>query len=196
MNGGEVTVQGHRNENFIRAYNAFSVNECNEIINFFETLDSSKKGEGSTLGGVNKNAKDSIDCSIRPNENELIDTYVDNLWNKAVVPYSWEFASSLLESSEMWGITEGINIQKYPPGGGFKAYHFESSLSRTSNRVMVFMTYLNDCDGGTRWLYQGVDLQPKAGLTVIWPAGFTHLHKGLVDLNKTKYIITGWIGYK
>jgi len=196
MNDSEVHIHGWRNEHFIRAYNAFSEHECNEIIDYFENVDSSKKGEGSTLGGINKDIKESLDLTFNPHDNELLERYAHNLWTKAIVPYSWEFANSLLEGADQWSITESINIQKYPPGGGFKAYHYESSKRSVGHRVMVFMTYLNDCDGGTRFLYQGIDIEPRAGLTVVWPAGFTHLHKGLIDYNKTKYIVTGWIGYK
>ena len=196
MIGNEVHIQGWRNEHFIRAYNAFSINECNELINYFENLDPSAKGEGSTLGGVDKNVKDSLDFTFNPNDDELFKRYADNIWNKAVVPYSWEFGQSLLDCTNEWTITERINIQKYNPNGGFKAYHYEGSSKNVSSRLLVFMTYLNDCDGGTRFLYQGVDIQPRAGLTVIWPAGWTHLHKGLIDHDKTKYIVTGWIGYK
>ena len=37
--------------------------------------------------------------------------------------------------------------------------------------------------------------KPKKGLTLIWPAIWTHTHKGVVSKKHTKYIITGWINY-
>jgi len=33
------------------------------------------------------------------------------------------------------------------------------------------------------------------GNTLIWPADFTHPHKGIVAPKETKYIITGWYNF-
>ena len=62
---------------------------------------------------------------------------------------------------------------------------------------MVFMTYLNDVtDGGeTEFYHQQLKIKPKKGLTVIWPAGYTHVHRGITSNTETKYIATGWYGY-
>ena len=59
------------------------------------------------------------------------------------------------------------------------------------------MTYLNDVsDGGeTAFLYQNVKVKPEKGLTLIWPAEWTHTHKGMVSMTQTKYIITGWYSF-
>ena len=56
------------------------------------------------------------------------------------------------------------------------------------------MTYLNDIKtgGGTFWHYQNLTTKPKKGLTVIWPAIWTHTHKGLPAPKELKYICTGW----
>ena len=90
-------------------------------------------------------------------------------------------------------IQENYNIQYYPPGGGFKQWHFESASIKDSRRVFVFMTYLNDVpDGGTMFRQQNLTVPAKKGLTLIWPAGFTHTHKGQISLTREKYIVTGW----
>ena len=55
------------------------------------------------------------------------------------------------------------------------------------------MTYLNDVpDGGTEFLYQNIKTKAQKGLTLIWPAHFTHTHRGIVSKTQPKYIITGW----
>ena len=57
------------------------------------------------------------------------------------------------------------------------------------------MTYLNDVPkGGTEFFYQKITSPAKKGLTLIWPAEFTHLHKGQIA-KQEKYIITGWYNY-
>jgi hypothetical protein len=37
---------------------------------------------------------------------------------------------------------------------------------------------------------------PRKGLTLIWPAIWTHPHRGVVSPTQTKYIATGWWMYK
>ena len=49
--------------------------------------------------------------------------------------------------------------------------------------------------GGTEFYYQNMTIQPKKGLTVIWPADWTHTHRGIVSPTQEKYIITGWFSY-
>ena len=68
---------------------------------------------------------------------------------------------------------------------------------KNSERVLVFMTYLNTLKGSgeTEFLHYGVKFEPTEGRTIIWPAEWTHAHKGL-PVKETKYIITGWIGFR
>ena len=57
------------------------------------------------------------------------------------------------------------------------------------------MTYLNTIDdgGGTEFILQNLVASAKQGLTLIWPAGWTHYHRGIVSNTQIKYIITGWL---
>jgi hypothetical protein len=88
-------------------------------------------------------------------------------------------------------------LQKTLPTEGYHVWHLESSTINTSARVLVWMIYLNDVkDGGeTEFLYQSMRVSPKKGTLVIWPAGFTHLHRGNPPLSGEKYIMTGWLEY-
>jgi len=57
------------------------------------------------------------------------------------------------------------------------------------------ISYLNDMpdgDGQTEFLYQKRRLTPTAGTVVMWPAGYTHVHKGNTVFSQDKYILTGW----
>ena len=94
-------------------------------------------------------------------------------------------------------IVENYNIQWYPKSGGFKEWHFESASNVDMSRVLVFMTFLNDVpDGGTMFKYQDMTIPAKKGLTVIWPTGFTHTHKGQISHTSEKLIVTGWWSLK
>ena len=87
-------------------------------------------------------------------------------------------------------------VQKTPAGGGYHVWHDELGQSvQHSDRVLVWMMYLNnDFEGGeTEFLYQKKRVQPEPGTIVIWPAQWTHQHKGNMVLKGNKYIITGWI---
>ena len=55
------------------------------------------------------------------------------------------------------------------------------------------MLYLNNvANGGTEFKYQKITTEAIKGNLVIWPAEFTHLHKGVISKTKEKYIATGW----
>ena len=40
---------------------------------------------------------------------------------------------------------------------------------------------------------QEFDCEAREGRLVMWPAYFTHMHRGIVSKTSTKYIVTGWI---
>jgi len=79
-----------------------------------------------------------------------------------------------------------------PRGGGYHMFHAENIDWNVNDRVLAWMIYLNDVEAGeTEFLYQGIRVKPKTGRVVLWPASFTHLHRGNPP-STTKYIITGW----
>ena len=65
----------------------------------------------------------------------------------------------------------------------------------TNRRILATMMYLNDVDEGgeTEFLYQSLRFKPKRGQFLIWPAGFTHVHRGNPPLSGEKYISTSWL---
>ncbi len=56
------------------------------------------------------------------------------------------------------------------------------------------MLYLNTIKdkGGTKFLNQKITTPAIKGNLIIWPAEFTHIHKGIVSPSEEKYIATGW----
>ena len=45
-------------------------------------------------------------------------------------------------------------------------------------------------------IHQKVIIKPRAGDFYIWPAGWTHMHRGINAPKEIKYIITGWYVYR
>jgi hypothetical protein len=90
-----------------------------------------------------------------------------------------------------------VRMQKTLPSEGYHIWHHELSSYKHQNRILAWTVYLNDVeDGGeTEFLYQSKRVQCKQGRVVIWPAGFTHTHRGNPPLSGEKYILTGWIEY-
>ena len=91
-----------------------------------------------------------------------------------------------------------INVQRTQPMGGYHAWHCESNgPGHVRDRLLASMMYLNTIppgEGGeTEFLYQSKRICPVAGRVVIWPAGFTHTHRGNPPLSGDKYIATSWI---
>jgi prolyl 4-hydroxylase len=98
---------------------------------------------------------------------------------------------------DFYGITELIKIQYYDKGWGFYKWHSENlGKPITIKRHLVFSTYLNDVEnGGTEFFYQDYTTKAKKGSTIIFPAIWTHTHRGQISQDQEKYIITGWFNF-
>lgn len=154
--------------------------------------------EGNPEGQIDTTYKESMDLTLSSEKlQETFPEYVDHLFS-ALEHYTKDFeATDLLYEC---GLVEAVNIQHYPPGGGYKAWHFEAGClpagSLQESRQFVFMTYLNDVEdgGGTEFLYFPESKQKaEKGKTLIWPASWPWTHRGEVSPTQEKYIITGWI---
>ena len=84
------------------------------------------------------------------------------------------------------------------PKGGFHTWHCERGSSDYGSRCLTWTIYLNDIhEGGeTEFLYQHLRVKPNEGSLVIFPASYTHVHRGNPPLKEAKYIITGWFEFK
>ena len=100
-------------------------------------------------------------------------------------------------------VLDAFKVQKTLPGEGYHIWHSEYPQVASSNpeeqkhvyRFGAYTLYLNDVEEGgeTEFLYQHLRVSPKAGTLSIFPASFTHLHRGNPPLKGTKYIMTGWL---
>ena len=185
-------------KDFIKGYYLNDLNICDRFIDYFNN-NKALHGAGmvySTKAEIDTKQKDSTDIILNlQDDKEKCDVLVD--YEKELIialeKYKKEFPS--INLGQKWGIFEPLNIQYYKPGQGFKSWHFERS-QKGNNRMLVWMTYLNDVDdGGTEFLYQNYISPAKKGLTLFWPVDFTHTHRGVVSNTKEKYIVTGWFEY-
>ena len=188
------------NPNFIGSWVIDPLSICDELITYFES-NKDRQNQGLTSGGKNIDVKNSIDITMHPNEikipgNEVFGEYFNSLFS-CYKDYSqqWPFLASFPEDLHIGE----FNIQRYQSGQHFGAIHTERSNLATLHRVFAWMTYLNDVDeqdgGSTFFSHYGIKVQPKKGLTLIWPAEWTHAHQGNLLQANSKYIITGWMHF-
>lgn len=186
--------------NFIQGYCMTDTTLCDDLTNYFKkNKNLQERGViGSTIGGpkIDIRQKDSIDICINPKlfETELL---FNNYWNHLMLCLEeYKKTFTYINDGAHFGLVESVNIQYYKPGGGFKFFHAERQ-GPNSNRVLVFMTYLNNISdqGGTEFPIQNIVTKCKKGLTLIWPADWTHTHRGIVSNTEEKFIITGWLNY-
>lgn len=93
--------------------------------------------------------------------------------------------------------TRNIKLQRTDPGGGYHIWHAEQAGGAHASRVLVYLLYLNtlpeESAGETEFLYQQKRIKPVENTLVIWPAAFTHTHRGNTVFGTTsKYVATGW----
>lgn len=93
-----------------------------------------------------------------------------------------------------------MKMQRTPPGGGYHVWHGEQGNGDHAARVLVYMLYLNSLipeeAGETEFLYQQKRFRPIENQMILWPASFTHAHRGnTVFGSRSKYIVTGWFYY-
>ena len=94
-------------------------------------------------------------------------------------------------------IAPTIQMQRVRPGQGYHIWHCENATLALCHRVLVPILYLNDVESGgeTEFLYQSMRIAPKMGTLVLFPASFTHTHRGNPPLSGDKYIITSWLQF-
>ena len=121
---------------------------------------------------------------------------------KEWVAYYFKYLVGLVdEYTKEYSIPEplssyGWKIHKVRKGQGYHAFHAEVGQRNLGmhERCLAYMTYIQEPKKGgeTEFLFQSKRVEPKRGRTLIWPAHFTHVHRGNPVLEGEKLYITGW----
>ena len=166
---------------------------CDKIIELYDLYDSVHGSLESSNYGMSENTFTRNDTSIFCTDDLFpsIRNYLNKVINHCFDEYRKEFFQAEAVSIDF----DEVKLQRTPIRGGFHSWHAEVHDMATIERCMVWMIYLNDIpenEGETEFLWQKVRLQPKAGRVVLWPAFFTHVHRGNPVYTHPKYIATGW----
>tara|TARA_Y200000002_G_scaffold363_1_gene358 strand:+ start:30420 stop:31001 length:582 start_codon:yes stop_codon:yes gene_type:complete len=176
--------------------NVFSVDWCRKIIKRFEEL-SAMQMTVIQQQGLNRNQDERIymdwaNHNAHYHADEDLCLHFFETMNKIYLEkYKTKYESLGLLFQHT---AKGMSIQKTKPHQGYHAFHVENADLSTSSRVLAYTVYLNSVkEGGeTEFLYHGVKLKPEVGKLAIFPAYFTHPHRGNPIYEGTKYIISGW----
>ena len=183
--------------NHIQIYdNVLSKESCHYIIEYYDS--SSDKHGGLSGGQIKKNIKDSMDlgCDFLSPRNHMEDTINKKVRDAIQIgknKYKKKFP--FLDEVYYWKIDKGYNIQKYTENQGYHSRHAEVCGPLNSNRMLVWMIYLNNAKSGTRFYYPTRNIRARRGRLVLWPAYWMHPHSGITPNKGEKYILTGWFSY-
>lgn len=190
----QVSEAGQSNPNFIGSWMIEQDELCNKIIDYFDD-NVSKQITGQSSTGVNSEIKNRTDISISPkmfanDPSSIFHIYFNSL-AACLKDYGeqWPFIRQSIESFDV----RSFNLGKYEKGQHFGFMHCERSFA-SMDRELAFMTYLSeDIEGGSTYFsHYDIEIIPKKGQTLIWPAMWTHAHRGNIVKGGSKYIITGW----
>ena len=181
---------------FIGSWTITPESICDDLVAYFESHPEKQKA-GVAGQGVGLDYKKSTDISTAPHDVQISDNVIFKSYFEALFcchkDYldQWPFLAKIAQKLDIGP----FNIQRYQAGEHFQHVHTERYSVDTLQRVLAWMTYLNDMDegGSTLFTHYGVEIQPRKGLTLIWPAEWTHAHLGSKVLSGSKYIITGWM---
>ena len=190
--GGEpVITKSIHHDNFI---SEFETNlDCTDIIEYYKFI----SDNGLTI--KRHSEKGAADSQIFMHELP-VEYFHDNLSRTIFRRWNYVTDQALREYVLKYDILVGrrfqhtmAKIQKTEPGQGYHAWHYESTPS-APYRKLATMIYLNDgFEGGeTEFLYQNRRELPKQGDVLIFPAGYTHTHRGNPPIGGDKYLITSW----
>ncbi|MCA9546643.1 MAG: 2OG-Fe(II) oxygenase [Myxococcales bacterium] len=181
---------------------AYSAEFCQAAIAYYEMMAAAGFAfDRAVIDNASKVTKDdrAVFCTSTVREAlsirapmDLFNEFNQQFWETHYPAYIAEYGILQDVSSQA---APAFKIQKTRVGGGYHVWHFEDGARQFAPRMLAWSVYLNDvAEGGeTEFLYQHKRYRPEAGTLLIWPAGFTHTHRGNPPLSNDKYIITGWV---
>ncbi len=182
------------NSDFIVRYKgSFSKEECENIITHIHHF------ENNNLLYHNKESLHKEDHkTICVDSTHDVDLPYANKISQLIIPKFKPCIDDYLERFSVLNTKKfliySLKLKKIEAGAGFHNWHYENGSLEYCTRAFVIQVYLNDeFDGGeTEFLYQNRREEAVEGDVLIFPAGYTHTHRGNPPIGGTKYLGTSW----
>ena len=183
---------------FIELYSdTLSHQKCEAIINYIDSQNL-EQGKVGIVGNKNRVVPSAKDAWQVGDTLFSIRSFVEEYLLESLVPFTQEYVKKhpQIDLIDPWELDNGYNLQKYDPGQCYHALHCENGFCG-SPRMLVWMIYLNTVTEGGGTYFDNYDriIDAVEGRLVIWPASWTHTHRGVMSHTQTKYIATGWYSF-
>jgi hypothetical protein len=181
--------------------NAVPIEFCNSIIEYFEWAQKNNLTFQRNQIGPKVPTKETADegLSILTPYNLEINSFLLAQFHNILEQCYQQYINKYIGLQTVEGVSMiNINVQKTLPTQGYHMWHFESGSYETSRRLVVFSAFLNTVEEGgeTEFIDQSFRLKAEQGTLALWPASYTHTHRGNPPLSGEKYLLTGWIGFR
>ena len=184
-------------EDFIGIWdNNVDENICKELIKYYDWTVKNNYNLSSDVSDLQRNqgpGREDESIFINSASMQYPDSLCTQYWNclqDCVGEYLAKYKIQVNGNLNSWL----FKVHKVKEKQGFHQWHYENGSYEFRDRFLVYQTYLQaPSEGGeTEFLLQSKRIDPVVGRTLIWPAGFTHKHRGNPPLKGEKIYITGW----
>jgi len=173
--------------------NAINDDLCSEFVNYFNAISEqgltiSAKEESGVPGTIRKDEVIHIPGGL-PVES-FPKGLCKPLWKNISECFHIYFNEYSIDRS-MTSYT--FKVHRVQLSGGYHEWHHEHSYD-APYRALAWHLNLEvpKMGGETEFLFQSMRVEPRVGQLTIWPAGFTHKHRGNPPLEGQKTYLTGW----
>jgi hypothetical protein len=179
---------------FIEGFpDALSAEHCRSIIERFER--DPRRGPSRTQARANPLVRSGtmLDVSALPEWQDVVGE-IDATIARHLPKYAEKFIGFQHLAKPDNHVLSPALIERIDPGQGY-GFHIDAGPWGTHDRVLATLIYLADvADGGyTEFPYQGVRVQPRRGLLLMFPPFWTHLHRGVSPGSGVKYNVTNFV---
>jgi len=155
--------------------NALSIKECDFLI---ENLKNNIQGSSGNPHNYNY-------CDISYDGNDVL----QNLTKLIIGEYTKLYPEINLTYNK-WEL-QNFKFKEFIPGNYYNKFHSEQAFNEP--RILSILVYLSNHKCGTEF-YNGKVIQSVKGRALIFPAFWTHTHKGQpCPENKYRYILSAYV---
>jgi hypothetical protein len=178
-------------EYIVEFENALPLNICDEIINFFEN-NKDKHFEGFI-------SKNTIDKNYKICTEMYLNFEIEKNMNFNLEKFYIKYVHKSIQLNNIELLNENWRIKKYIKDEGFFNWHVDN-MPVYKRRLLAIIYYLNDVDEGGETSFKIdnriINIKPKKGKLIIFPANFCYVHKGNIPISNDKYILVTFLNIK